>query len=106
MSLAYIITAFKQPSQFARLMDTLWHPDDHFAVHVDAKSPAAVHRDFALVAQGRANIQFIAPVPVVWGGLTSEPTCTTARVNPPAGTYVVRGRLDTKSSADAPLTLG
>jgi hypothetical protein len=68
MSLAYIITAFKQPSQFARLMDTLWHPDDHFAVHVDAKSPASVHRDFALVAQGRANIQFIAPVPVVWSG--------------------------------------
>jgi hypothetical protein len=68
MSLAYIITAYKQPSQFARLMDTLWHPDDHFAVHVDAKSPASVHRDFALVAQGRANIQFIAPVPVVWSG--------------------------------------
>jgi hypothetical protein len=68
MSLAYIITAYKQPSQFARLMDTLWHPDDHFAVHVDAKSPAPVHRDFALAAQGRTNIQFIAPVPVVWGG--------------------------------------
>lgn len=68
MSLAYIITAYKQPSQFARLMDTLWHPDDHFAVHVDAKSPASVHRDFALAAQGRANIQFIAPVPVIWSG--------------------------------------
>jgi hypothetical protein len=45
-------------------------------------------------------------IPLVWGGLTSEPTCTAPRANPPAGNYVVRGRLDTKTSADAPLTLG
>lgn len=44
--------------------------------------------------------------PVLWGGLTSEPTCTVARTSPPAGNYLVRGRLDTKSSPDAPLTLG
>ena len=43
--------------------------------------------------------------PVVWGGLTSEPTCTAPR-NPPApGSYLVRGRLDTVVSGDAPLTL-
>jgi hypothetical protein len=48
----------------------------------------------------------VVSIPVVWGGLTSEPTCTASR-NPPApGSYVVRGRLDTKVSADAPLTLG
>ena len=44
--------------------------------------------------------------PVIWGGLTSEPTCTAARAAPPAGAYLVRGRLDTKISADVPLTLG
>jgi hypothetical protein len=44
-------------------------------------------------------------IPLVWGGLTSEPTCTAPRSNPPAGNYVVRGRLDTKISADAPLAL-
>jgi hypothetical protein len=44
--------------------------------------------------------------PVVWGGLTSEPTCTAARAAPPAGAYLLRGRLDTKVSADVPLTLG
>ena len=47
----------------------------------------------------------VVAVPVVWGGLTSEPTCTASR-NPPApGSYVVRGRLDTKVSPDAPVTL-
>ena len=43
--------------------------------------------------------------PITWGGLTSEPTCTAPRVAPAPGTYVLRGRLDTKLSADAALTL-
>jgi hypothetical protein len=43
--------------------------------------------------------------PITWGGLTSEPTCTAARVAPSPGSYVLRGRLDTKLSADVPLTL-
>ena len=44
--------------------------------------------------------------PVVWGGLTSEPTCTAGRAAPAAGPYVLRGRLDTKVSPEVPLTLG
>jgi hypothetical protein len=40
-------------------------------------------------------------LPVQWGGLTSEPTCTAPRVAPPPGAYVLRGRLDTKVSTDA-----
>ena len=47
----------------------------------------------------------VVTVPLVWGGLTSEPTCTTPRSAPPPGNYVVRGRLDTKSSPDAPFAL-
>ena len=44
--------------------------------------------------------------PVVWGGLTSEPTCTAGRDDPAPGSYLLRGRLDTKISPDVPLTLG
>jgi len=44
-------------------------------------------------------------LPLVWGGLTSEPTCTAPRSAPAPGTYVLRGRLDTKVSPDATLTL-
>ncbi|MCF6506209.1 MucR family transcriptional regulator [Blastococcus sp. MG754426] len=44
--------------------------------------------------------------PLTWGGLTSEPTCTAPRVTPAPGDYVLRGRLDTKVSGDAPLTIG
>jgi hypothetical protein len=43
--------------------------------------------------------------PLVWGGLTSDPTCTVARTTPAPGNYVLRGRLDTKVSADTPIQL-
>jgi hypothetical protein len=43
--------------------------------------------------------------PVLWSGLTSAPGCTAARSTPPAGKYVLRGRLDTDTSGDAAFTL-
>ena len=61
--------------------------------------------------EASADTRTLAPgeviaFPLVWGGLTSEPTCTAPRSAPAPGTYVLRGRLDTKTSADVPLTLG
>ena len=44
--------------------------------------------------------------PLTWGGLTSEPSCTAERTTPAPGQYVLRGRLDTKTSADTAITLG
>jgi hypothetical protein len=44
-------------------------------------------------------------LPVLWSGLTSEPTCTAPRVAPKAGSYVLRGRLDTLTGPDTPITL-
>ena len=44
-------------------------------------------------------------LPLVWGGLSSEPTCTARRTLPAAGDYVLRGRLDTKISPDSPARL-
>jgi hypothetical protein len=48
----------------------------------------------------------VVAIPLVWGGLSSEPTCTAPRSTPAPGTYLLRGRLDTKTSADAPIVLG
>jgi hypothetical protein len=43
--------------------------------------------------------------PLTWGGLTSEPSCTAERTTPAPGQYVLRGRLDTKTSPDASFTI-
>jgi hypothetical protein len=56
--------------------------------------------DTRTLAAGQAVV-----FPVVWGGLSSEPTCTAPRKPPAPGSYVLRGRLDTKLSSDTPLTL-
>ena len=58
-----------------------------------------------------SDLRTLAPgevvvIPLVWGGLTSEPTCTAERGTPAPGPYLLRARLDTKVSADAPITLG
>lgn len=42
---------------------------------------------------------------VLWSGLTSEPTCTASRVAPKPGSYLLRGRLDTLTGPDTPITL-
>ncbi|GAB3357824.1 MucR family transcriptional regulator [Modestobacter lapidis] len=56
--------------------------------------------DTRTLAPGEAAI-----FPLVWGGLTSEPGCAAPRVTPAPGDYVLRGRLDTKTSGDAPIRL-
>ncbi|MCW2700547.1 MAG: uncharacterized protein JWQ45_2082 [Blastococcus sp.] len=43
--------------------------------------------------------------PLLWDGLTSEPTCSAARVPPAAGAYLLRGRLDTKRTPDLQIVL-
>ena len=47
----------------------------------------------------------VVAFPILWSGLTSEPTCTVQRTPPAPGAYVLRGRLDTKVSGDAPIAL-
>ncbi|NDI48833.1 MucR family transcriptional regulator [Goekera deserti] len=44
-------------------------------------------------------------LPLTWSGLSSAPGCSSARVTLPAGQYVLRGRLDTKTGADAAFSL-
>ena len=60
--------------------------------------------------EAAADVRTLAPgevvvFPVLWGGLASTPACAAERTAPPPGAYAVRGRLDTKSSPDAPFTL-
>lgn len=70
MRFAYIITLYKQPEQFGRLLDAIWHPDDHFALHLDAKAGPDLRSRFEAAVAGRPNIAFVPSVPVTWGGFS------------------------------------
>ena len=68
MRLAYSISAYKAPEQFAWLLEAIWHPDDVVVVHVDAKTPKPVFEALQAAAAGRSNVRFIGREPVVWMG--------------------------------------
>ncbi len=59
-----------------------------------------VSSDTRMLAPGE-----VVAFPIVWGGLTSGPSCSPARTTPGPGNYVLRARLDTKTSADAPVAV-
>jgi hypothetical protein len=67
--LAYIILAHTIPEQFARLVSTLYHPDDLFLIHIDAKVRSAPFMDALGGRLGPApNIERIRPVRCDWAG--------------------------------------
>jgi hypothetical protein len=45
-------------------------------------------------------------LPIAWDGRASAPGCTGARAAVPAGSYLLRARLGTRTAADVPLTVG
>jgi Protein of unknown function (DUF4232) len=62
------------------------------------------------VPEASSDTRTLAPgesvsFPVVWSGLSSQPGCSAQRVTLGPGQYLVRGRLDTKTSPDAPFAL-
>ncbi|MGY1639652.1 MucR family transcriptional regulator [Geodermatophilus sp. SYSU D00703] len=62
------------------------------------------------VPEATSDTRTLAPgesvsFPVVWSGLSSQPGCSGDRVALGPGQYLVRGRLDTRTSADAPFAI-
>jgi hypothetical protein len=70
MRLAYSISGYKLPNQFAWLMTAIRHADDLFIVHVDARTPAPVFAAMRGIAGEADNIVFIDRQPVTWMGIS------------------------------------
>jgi hypothetical protein len=69
VSLAYVFLAYKLPEQLGRLVSSLYHEDDLFLVHIDAKVEVA---PFVTALRERLgtpdNIRFVDRVPCQWCG--------------------------------------
>lgn len=68
MRLAYSISGYKLPNQFRWLLEAIHDPRDAFAVHVDARTPEAVFREYVAAAAGRPNVLFIEREPIAYMG--------------------------------------
>ena len=69
MRLAYSISGYKLPNQFRWLIDALWHPDDIFAIHIDARTSKSVFLAMQKVVNNRPNVFFIKREPIIWMGM-------------------------------------
>ena len=70
MRLAYSISGYRQPNQFAWLMSAIRHPDDLFVIHVDARTPEPVFAAMRTIAGAAPNVVFIDRQPITWMGIS------------------------------------
>jgi hypothetical protein len=66
--LGYVILLYKKPELFDRLLRAIDDPRDCYAVHVDRRAPAAVHRRVGEIIAGRPNVRLVPSRRVMWGG--------------------------------------
>lgn len=70
MRLAYSISGYHLPEQFAWLMSAIRHPQDLYVIHVDARTPAPVFAAMRQVAGDGDNVIFIDRQPITWMGIS------------------------------------
>jgi len=71
MKIAFLITAYVDPSQLARVIYALKTPEHDFYIHIDAKVDAKEFVEKVYKKNGRENIWFVSEderVRVYWGG--------------------------------------
>ena len=70
MRLAYSISGYHHPDQFAWLMSAIRHPDDLFVIHVDGRTAEPVFAALRAVAGTAANVIVIDRQPITWMGIS------------------------------------
>ena len=67
MHIAYIVSAYRLPSQVVRLICRLQHPDTSFFVHVDKKCAPQVHSQIKDGVEHMDNVHLLARHECHWG---------------------------------------
>lgn len=68
MNVVYVVSAYKLPHQLVRLVRQLHEPDATFFVHVDRRSPAAVHVEVAEALAGLDRVHLLESHDSPYGG--------------------------------------
>lgn len=66
--IAYLIMMHQQPSQFARLFQSIYHQDNIYAIHVDKRASPLVQQDVALIIKHYPNAFLMESEITTWGG--------------------------------------
>jgi hypothetical protein len=68
VQVAYVISAYKLPQQLVRLVRRLDTPNSTFAIHVDRKTPDAIHRQMVQGLRDLQSVRFVERHTCHWGG--------------------------------------
>jgi hypothetical protein len=68
VTIAYFILVHRFPQQFKRLFKALYHPDNHYLIHLDKKTSAQIYDDISNFLAGMPNTYILESENVVWGG--------------------------------------
>lgn len=68
VSIAYFILVHRLPKQFKRLFKALYHPKNHYLVHLDKKVNTTIYDDIKDFLTDFPNTYILESENVVWGG--------------------------------------
>lgn len=66
--IAYLILVHRYPDQFKRLFKAIYHPANHYVIHVDKKSGAELHKTIENFLAGFPNASMLKSENALWGG--------------------------------------
>lgn len=70
--IAYLILVHRYPEQFKRMFKAIYHPLNHYLVHVDKNSGDALSEDIQHFLSNYPNARTLKPEKALWGGLQSR----------------------------------
>ncbi len=68
VSIAYFILVHRFPEQFKRLFKALYHPENHYLIHLDKKTSVEIYDDIRDFLTDFPNTYILKSENVVWGG--------------------------------------
>jgi hypothetical protein len=66
--IAYLILVHRYPEQFKRMFKAIYHPLNHYLVHVDKTSGKEISEDIQLFLKDYPNADILKPEKALWGG--------------------------------------
>ncbi len=68
ITIAYFILVHRFPEQFKRLFKALYHPENHYLIHLDKKTSVEIYDDIKKFLTTFQNTHILESENVVWGG--------------------------------------
>lgn len=68
--IAYLILVHRYPSQFKRLFKAIYHPSNHYLIHVDKRSGVELQTEIQNFLAGYPNASMLKSENALWGGFS------------------------------------